>query len=87
VKGRALREWLPGELKDNPDLTLAEHRKAFEEEGGMEVSDATMSRAIELGFLVSGRSKKSKATLPGTSSIWLVGSSKPLSASVRSVRA
>jgi hypothetical protein len=58
VKGRALREWLPGELKDNPDLTLAEHRKAFEEEGGMEVSDATMSRAIELGFLVSGRSKK-----------------------------
>ena len=42
-----MREWLPGQLKDNPDLTLEEHCEAFEqEEGGMEVSQATMSRSI-----------------------------------------
>jgi transposase len=47
VKGRALREWLPSQLKDNPDLTLEEHCEAFEEEeDGMEVSQATMSRNI-----------------------------------------
>jgi transposase len=46
VKGKALREWLPSQLKVNPDLTLAEHCEAFEEEGGMEVSQATMSRNI-----------------------------------------
>ena len=47
VKGAALRKWLPGQLKDNPDLTLEEHCEAFEqEEGGMEVSQATMSRNI-----------------------------------------
>ena len=47
VKGKALRKWLPEHLKANPDLTLAEHCEAFEEEeGAMEVSEATMSRAI-----------------------------------------
>jgi transposase len=46
VKGRALREWLPSHLKRNPDLTLREHCEAFEEEGGVEVSEATMSRNI-----------------------------------------
>jgi transposase len=46
VKGKALREWLPSQLKSNPDLTLAEHCEAFEEECGMEVSQATMSRNI-----------------------------------------
>lgn len=46
VKGRALRDWLPGHLKDNPDLTLREHCEAFEDEGRMEVSEATMSRNI-----------------------------------------
>lgn len=46
VKGRALREWLPSQLKSNPDLTLAEHCEAFEEECGTEVSQATMSRNI-----------------------------------------
>jgi hypothetical protein len=25
VKGKALRQWLPSQLKSNPDLTLAEH--------------------------------------------------------------
>jgi transposase len=45
VKGKALREWLPSQLKSNPDLTLAEHCEAFEE-GGVKVSEATMSRNI-----------------------------------------
>ena len=46
VKGEALREWLPGHLKSNPDLTLSEHCEAFEDERGVEVSEATMSRNI-----------------------------------------
>lgn len=46
VKGRALREWLPGQLEANPDLTLREHCEAFEDETGLEVSEATMSRNI-----------------------------------------
>ncbi len=46
VKGKALREWLPSHLKRNPDLTLAEHCEAFEDETGVEVSEATMSRNI-----------------------------------------
>jgi len=46
VKGQALREWLPSQLKSNPDLTLAEHCETFEEESAMEVSEATMSRNI-----------------------------------------
>ena len=31
LKGAALDEWLPGHLKENPDLTLEEHCQAFEE--------------------------------------------------------
>jgi transposase len=46
VKGEALREWLPSQLKSNPDLTLREHCEAFEDETGVEVSEATMSRNI-----------------------------------------
>jgi transposase len=46
VKGEALREWLPGQLKSNPDLTLREHCEAFEDETGVDVSEATMSRQI-----------------------------------------
>lgn len=47
-KGAALEEWLPGHLKENPDLTLEEHCQAFEEATATtKVSDATtMSRAI-----------------------------------------
>ncbi len=45
-KGTALKEWLPEQLKNNPDLTLKEHREAFEEERGMRVSTATISRSI-----------------------------------------
>lgn len=46
VKGKALREWLPGHLKTNPDLTLKEHCETFADERGVEVSEATMSRNI-----------------------------------------
>jgi transposase len=46
LKGAALKEWLPGHLKENPDLTLEEHCQAFEEASATKVSDATMSRAI-----------------------------------------
>jgi len=46
VKGKALREWLPGHLEANPDLTLKEHCEAFESESGVKVSEATMSRNI-----------------------------------------
>ena len=45
-KGAALEEWLPGQLENNPDLTLEEHREAFEDERGTRVSTATVSRAI-----------------------------------------
>jgi len=46
LKGAALKEWLPERLKDDPDLTLEEHCKAFEEQTGTKVSGATMSRAM-----------------------------------------
>lgn len=46
VKGKALREWLPEHLESNPDLTLTEHCEAFEDDSGVKVSEATMSRTI-----------------------------------------
>src|SRR3712207_5084191 len=46
VKGEALREWLPGHLESNPDLTLSEHCEAFFDESGVEVYEATMNRNI-----------------------------------------
>jgi transposase len=47
VKGAALEGWLPSHLPSNDDLTLAEHREAFEEaHGGMTVSVSTVGRAI-----------------------------------------
>lgn len=46
VKGVALREWLPAQLNANLDLTLVEHCEAFEEQRGLRVSTATMSRNI-----------------------------------------
>lgn len=47
LKGAALRGWLPQQLKANPDLTLKEHCEAFEDESGMKVSEATLSRNIK----------------------------------------
>jgi len=45
-KGTMLRGWLPKHLQANDDLTLEEHRQAFEEEFGEEVSTSTIGRAI-----------------------------------------
>jgi transposase len=63
-KGEALRQWLPEQLKSNPDLTLREHCEAFEDESGVEVSEATMSRNIEPGFREGGHSKKVADSFP-----------------------
>jgi transposase len=47
-KGVMLKEWLPRHLEANDDLTLEEHREAFEEEfeEEEEVSTSTVGRAI-----------------------------------------
>ena len=45
-KGTLLQEWLPIQLKNNPDLNLEEHCEAFKDEHGVEISTATMSRRI-----------------------------------------
>jgi transposase len=45
-KGAMLKEWLPKHLQANDDLTLEEHRQAFEEEFGEAVSTSTVGRAI-----------------------------------------
>ncbi len=47
VKGAVLEEWLPSHLEKNHDLTLAEHREAFEEDHeDMTVSASTVGRTI-----------------------------------------
>jgi transposase len=46
LKGAALKEWLPGQLENNSDLTLQEHCQAFLDKRGTRVATATMSRAI-----------------------------------------
>ncbi|MGF1471812.1 MAG: helix-turn-helix domain-containing protein [Rubrobacteraceae bacterium] len=43
-KGAMLRSWLPHHLEANDDLTLEEHREAFEEEFGEQVSTSTVGR-------------------------------------------
>ncbi len=45
-KGAMLQQWLPNQLEANHDLTLEEHREAFEEELGEAVSTSTVGRAI-----------------------------------------
>ena len=46
-KQMILEEKLPAQVKLNPDLTLEEHCELFEDEHGVEVSTATMSRALK----------------------------------------
>ncbi|MDP9488300.1 MAG: helix-turn-helix domain-containing protein, partial [Actinomycetota bacterium] len=46
TKGAMLQRWLPEQLEANNDLTLEEHRDAFEEESGVVVSTSTVGRAI-----------------------------------------
>jgi transposase len=45
-KGALLRRWLPRQLEADHDLTLEEHREAFEEELAEAVSTSTVGRAI-----------------------------------------
>ena len=45
-KGRTLEAALPGQVSRNPDLTLEEHRELFEDEQGVAVSTASVSRAF-----------------------------------------
>ena len=45
-KGAMLQSWLPKHLEANDDLTLEEHREAFEEELDQTVSTSTIGRAI-----------------------------------------
>lgn len=45
-KGALLQSWLPKHLQANDDLTLEEHRGAFEEEFGQRVSTSTIGRAL-----------------------------------------
>src|SRR5215211_1463589 len=45
-KGTLLKEWLPKHLEANDDLTLEEHREAFEEEFGEEVSTSTVGGPV-----------------------------------------
>ncbi len=46
VKGATLEGWLPAHLEKNHDLTLAEHREAFEEARGVPVSTSTVGRVV-----------------------------------------
>ncbi len=46
-KGAALEASLSAQARTNPDLTLAEHCELFEEDHGVRVSIATMSRAFQ----------------------------------------
>jgi transposase len=41
-----LQDWLPKRLEANDDLTLEEHREAFEEQFAQSVSTSTIGRAI-----------------------------------------
>ena len=45
-KGRALEAALPAQVRANPDFTLQEHCELFYDEHGIEVSTATLSRAL-----------------------------------------
>lgn len=46
-KREILEEVLPAQVGRNPDLTLAEHRELLEDELGVGVSTATVSRALQ----------------------------------------
>ncbi len=45
-KREILEEVLPAQVERNPDLTLSEHCELLEEERGVSVSTATMSRVL-----------------------------------------
>ena len=55
-KRAALEEGMPAQVSRNPDFTLEEHCELFEEERGVSVSAATMSRVLkDLGLPLKKR--------------------------------
>ncbi len=55
-KREILEHVLPAQVSRNPDLTLAEHRELLEDERGVSVSTATVSRALkDLGLPLKKR--------------------------------
>ena len=65
-KREALLAALPSQVSRNPDLTLQEHRELFWDEHGVEVSTASVSRALKrLGLpLKKSPSRPPSATKP-----------------------
>lgn len=47
IKGKALDEGLVEQLREHPDATLAEHCELWWEQTGVNISSATMSRAMK----------------------------------------
>src|SRR3954470_3107365 len=56
-KGALLQSWLPKHLEANDDLTLEEHREAFEEAFGQPVSTSPVGRPLA-GLPAGGGPKK-----------------------------
>ena len=57
VKGAALVSGLLPQMREHADATIEEHHRLWEDSGGVPVSGATMSRAIER---LGGTPKKSR---------------------------
>jgi len=69
-KGAALEAVLPSQVSRNPDLTLEEHRELFFDEHGMEVSAATVSRALKrLGLPLKKVARSPRARRGGARSL------------------
>jgi transposase len=76
-KGSALDAGLKEQLQVYPDATLHEHCQRWEATHGVQVSSATMSRAMQrLGW---PRKKRPLRQVNGTKPLELLGESKPAS--------
>jgi len=64
VKGRALQAELARQLETHPAASLAEHCQIWETEHGMQVSSATMSRAIHAVGWVRNQVSGSRQNVP-----------------------
>jgi transposase len=66
-KGAALDAVLPAQVRENPDATLEEHRRVFEEETGARVSTASVSRALKrLGLPLKKRPSPPQSATRGS---------------------
>jgi transposase len=64
VKGRALQAELARQLETHPAATLAEHCRIWATEHGMQVSSATMSRAIHAEGWTQNKASGSRQNVP-----------------------